>query len=68
MIDTITYEEMETVSKELSKYVDVIRNIIKNDELKDIEDFASTVDRYAKYLQTTVTLYKDADKAIADIK
>lgn len=68
MIDNIKYEEMENISKELSNNIDIIRAIIKDDEFRDINDFIATVDGYAKYLDTTVKLYKDADIALADLK
>lgn len=68
MIDNIKYEEMENISKELSNNIDIIRTIIKDDEFRDINDFIATVDGYAKYLDTTVKLYKDADIALADLK
>lgn len=68
MIDNITYEEMENISKELSNNIDIIRTIIKDDDFKEINDFIATVDGYAKYLNSTVKLYQDADSAIIDLK
>lgn len=68
MIDNITYEEMENISKELSNNIDIIRTIIKDDDFKEINDFIATVDGYAKYLNTTVKLYQDADSALIDLK
>lgn len=68
MIDNISYEELMSTSKQLSSCVEIIRNIIKNDEIKEIEDFISTVDGYSKFLENTVNLYQDADKALIDLK
>lgn len=68
MIDNMSYEEINKVSQELSEHVRIVRNIIKDDELKDVNDFISTVDGYAKFLATTVQLYQDADKALIDLK
>ncbi len=68
MIDNITYEEMENISRELSNNIDIIRTIIKDDDFKEINDFIATVDGYAKYLNSTVKLYQDADSAIIDLK
>jgi hypothetical protein len=33
-----------------------------------ISDFASTVSGYAKYLETSVKLYQDADLALVELK
>lgn len=68
MIGNITYEEIINIANELSTNANKVKEIIQNDDLKDILDFTSTVEGYAKYLETTVSLYKAADNALKDLK
>ena len=68
MIGTMSYEEVLSIAKELETSVKTINNVIKDQNINELEDFASTVESYAKYLQTTVELNKDADKVIEKLK
>jgi hypothetical protein len=68
MIGTMSYEEVLSIAKELETSVKTINNVIKDQNINELEDFTSTVESYAKYLQTTVELNKDADKVIEKLK
>ncbi len=68
MIGTMSYEEVLSIAKELEISVKTINNVIKDQNINELEDFTSTVESYAKYLQTTVELNKDADKVIEKLK
>lgn len=68
MIGTMSYEEVLSIAKELETSVKTINNVIKDQNINELEDFTSTVESYAKYLQTAVELNKDADKVIEKLK
>lgn len=68
MIGTMSYEEVLSIAKELETSVKTINSVIKDQNINELEDFTSTVESYAKYLQTTVELNKDADKVIEKLK
>ena len=63
MIGTMTYEQVETIIKELENATTTISSTIKDKNIEELEDFVSTVEGYSKYLKTTLELNKDADKA-----
>lgn len=68
MIGTLTYEQVENIAKDLENATTTINSIIKDLNIEELEDFLSTVERYSKYLQTTVDLNKDADQALEELK
>ncbi len=68
MIGTLTYEQVENIAKDLENATTTIKSIIKDLNIEELEDFLSTVERYSKYLQTTVDLNKDADQALEELK
>lgn len=68
MIGTLTYEQVENIAKDLENATTTINSIIKDLNIEELEDFLSTVERYSKYLQTTVNLNKDADQALEELK
>ena len=68
MIGTLTYEQVENIAKDLENATTTIKSIIKGLNIEELEDFLSTVERYSKYLQTTVDLNKDADQALEELK
>lgn len=67
MIDKLTYEQVLEISIELKKNANAISELLKDKESTELQDFISTVEGYSKYLETTVELYKDADKALQDL-
>ena len=68
MIDKLTYDQVLTISKELAKQSEIIDNLVKDREIQELKDFAATVEGYSKFLETTVLMNKDADKALEELK
>ena len=68
MIDKLTYDQILAISKELSVQADIIDKLVQNRKIQDLKDFAATVEGYSKFLETTVLMNKDADKALEDLK
>ena len=68
MIDKLTYDQILLVSNELKKQIQVLEQISKKNNITEIDDFTSTLEGYTKYLDNTVEINKDDDKALADLK
>lgn len=68
MIDKLTYDQVLTISKELAKQSEIIDNLVKDRDIQELKDFAATVEGYSKFLETTVQMNKDADKALEELK
>ena len=68
MIHKLTYDQILAISKELSVQADIIDKLVQNRNIQDLKDFAATVEGYSKFLETTVLMNKDADKALEDLK
>lgn len=66
MIGDISYEEMKKIGKTLSSSSQLIRTIVlKYDpDLNSIADFCNCLDRYVRFLETSVELYQDSDLAL----
>jgi len=67
MIDKLTYDQVLTFSKELKNQAEIINNLFKNKENQALADFIATVEGYSKFLETTVEINKDADKALEEL-
>lgn len=67
MIGKLTYDQVLEVAAQLKICHDTIENLIKDKSAEDLQNFVSIVDRYVKFLETTVELYKDADKALSNL-
>lgn len=68
MIGTMTYEQVEEITKELESSAEFVKSYIKDKNIVELEDFVSTVEGYAKFLKTMIELNQDADKELADLK
>ncbi len=68
MIDKLTYDQILTISKELAKQSGIVDNLVKDRGIQELKDFAATVEGYSKFLETTVQMNKDADKALEELK
>ncbi len=68
MIDKLTYDQILTISKELAKQSEIVDNLVKDRGIQELKDFAATVEGYSKFLETTVQMNKDADKALEELK
>ncbi len=64
MIDQISYDEMESYSKELEASADALKALIEEKDLKELENFVDSVYNYSEYLSSTVELHKTADEAL----
>ncbi len=67
MIDKLTYEQVLTMAKEMRKEAMVVEDMSKARGIQDLVDFADKVESYAKFLENTVELNKDADKALEEL-
>lgn len=68
MIGNLTYDQVESIAKELEESIATITAITKNLNVEEMQDFLSTVEGYSKYLKTTVEMSKDADKVLEELK
>lgn len=67
MIGKLTYEQVIECIEQLKISNQTISGLIENKEAYELKNFVGVVDRYIKYLVTTVELYQDADKALAKL-
>lgn len=67
MIDKLTYDQVLAIAKELRDQAQIIDGLLENRSIQDLKDFASTVEGYSKFLENTVELNKDADKALVTL-
>ncbi len=67
MIGELKYEEVEKISNALKKEASTISELIKDKNLQELEDFVATVEGYSKYLDTTLEINRDADKALEEL-
>ena len=68
MIDKLSYDEVLEISKSLKEQMNVIEKITNNRGIEDLVDFIATVEGYSKFLENTVEINKDADKALSTLK
>lgn len=67
MIDKLTYDQVLAIAKELKDQAQILEHLLENRSIQDLKDFASTVEGYSKFLENTVELNKDADKALSTL-
>lgn len=67
MIDKFTYDQLEEIIKDMKTQEKIIKDLLVGRSAPDISDFVEKVDVYNKFLENTIELNKDADKAIADL-
>ncbi|MBR5370265.1 MAG: hypothetical protein IK137_03060 [Bacilli bacterium] len=68
MIDRLSYDDILQISQELKKESDVVKELASKRDIKDLIDFASTVEGYSKFLENIVSINKDADEALKGLK
>ena len=68
MIDKLTYDQVLAVSKELKSQAQIISKLAESRDAQELVDFASTVEGYSKFLETTIDINKDADEALKELK
>lgn len=64
MIDKLSYEQVLEIAKELRKQAEIIDGLLENRNIQELKDFTATVEGYSKFLENTIELNKDADKAL----
>ncbi|MCI8460193.1 MAG: hypothetical protein HFE81_02235 [Bacilli bacterium] len=67
MIDKLSYEDILTISKELKEQAAIIDKLVQNRNIQELKDFAATVEGYSKFLENTIEINKDADKALSEL-
>lgn len=67
MIDKLTYDQILAISKELKNQAQVIDKLVEDRNIQELKDFAATVEGYSKFLENTIEINKDADKALAEL-
>ena len=68
MIDKLSYDQVIAISKALQEQVNILDSLLKAKDIQELNDFIATVEGYSKFLETTVEINKDADKALEDLK
>lgn len=68
MIDKLTYEEVLSISKGLREQSDIIEKLVEERNIPELLDFTATIEGYSKFLENTVEINKDADKALEGLK
>ncbi|MDO4995957.1 MAG: hypothetical protein Q4E69_02140 [Bacilli bacterium] len=68
MIENISYEDMDSYSKELRASAEVIKTLIDGKDIKELENFVEEVSKYSNYLESTVKIYRDADNVLSYLK
>lgn len=64
MIGELKYSEVEAICKELKDQIAILNQLLKIRNIQELNDFVATVEGYSKYLETTLEMNKDADKAL----
>ena len=67
MISEMTYEQILSISDELKKNCEIIKQLTSLKEGLDLDEFITSVEVYYKYLENTVELSKAADIALQDL-
>ena len=67
MVGNLTYEQIEKISSALRQESLKIQPMAEARGLQEIVDFCSSVENYAKFLENTIELNKDADKALKEL-
>lgn len=68
MVGKLTYDQVLEIAKSLREQVDVIEKLLVNRDLPELHDFTATVEGYAKFLENSVEINKDADEALLGLK
>ena len=67
MIEKITYQDLESYSKELKASADVIKELVKDKDMGRLEKFADDVINYSAFIERSIKMHKDADIALEDL-
>ena len=66
MLGSLSYEELLQLANSISNSSNSIREISSRygENLTDVISFCDSLDSYVKYIESSITLNKDADKAL----
>lgn len=67
MIDKLTYDQVLIISSDIKKQAEILSQVLNGLNIQELNDFIATVEGYSKYLETTVKINKDADKALEEL-
>lgn len=65
MIDKITYDQVYEFVKGFREQLEVIKKLSEGRNVGELADFMDSVETYCKFLENTVELNRDADKAVS---
>ena len=68
MIGKLKYNEVLAISAELKAQAEIISKMAQEKDLEELTDFVATVEGYSKFLETSVHMNQDADKALEELK
>ena len=68
MIDKLSYDEVQTIAKELKTQANIVESLGKSRNIQELIDFSATVEGYSKFLENTIEINIDADNALKDLK
>ena len=66
MLGSLSYEELLKQAESIANSSNNIREIVTQygEDLSDVISFCNSLDSYVKYIESSVTLNKDADLAL----
>ena len=64
MIDKLTYEQVEEIIRGMREQNNIIKKLLENRSLQELNDFTDSIEGYCKFLEGIIELNKDADIAI----
>ncbi len=67
MIEKITYQDLESYSKELKASAEVIKDLVKDKDMGRLDKFADDVINYSSFLERSIKMHKDADETLAEL-
>lgn len=69
MIEEFSYDQLKKLSESLSNSSKNIRSIIDKhpDKMNNISDFCSSIDSYVNFIESSIVLYQDSEKALENI-
>ena len=68
MIDKLSYEEIIKISQDIKAQADIVSSLANKQNIQELIDFAATVEGYSKFLENTIEINKDADKALQELQ
>ena len=67
MIDKLKYEQVLAMAKELKTQANIISTLAEKKNAQELLDFTATVEGYSKFLENTIEINVDADKALSEL-